>query len=564
MKNKFKLLMFSIFSIVGFTLPLSIAIVVGNTLNTNGGNQDDKPNDGGGDNNGGNNGGGDSGGGNTGGNGDNNKPSELPKGWAYKTNTTPQEVKQYSIDHNRSLHFNYPNYNGNKVTLKADGSPSNNKPGPGIIGGDYALEGYVPTDKHAQLAKQSYSVGFKNGTEKLGTCWILDYKLTDDNTYPTTWYFGTNAHVIDDLKVRNDKLYPEKFGEWDDSITNFRGYNTEGISLWQLRDPKGTTSKYPNSWDNGAAGQYGSWKRTELYFRNTNPTPGSDVAKDGRWKGYYPETTPLKTIFSGNDFLKISPSDSSTNPYSNKEEYADFGVFELTFDSPQQAQETTNNYANWDEELKFKYYQEDLLKNPSLQTDYVYDLGYPEVESGTMATRVVATNINKYDNVQNYQNKGLSTSVHYNSFDREKLGMFDGIIAMPWFGYSYEWIDNNATGYDYEKTTSFSTYGLIYGVNNGNMRGGSSGGLTLDDNGYALGVHFASDNNAATGSSQAFYCSGYDYKGYYGNHNLPQYDLIRGGYPLQKNSYYDGLVAWYGNDANFKTRLFPNGLNSRQ
>ena len=138
---------------------------------------------------------------------------------------------------------------------------------------------------------------------------------------------------------------------------------------------------------------------------------------------------------------------------------------------------------------------------------------------------------------------------------------------MPWFGYDYEWVDNtssNTNQNDFSRKTKYATYGLIYGVNNGNMAPGSSGGLTVDEDGYAIGIHFGSDNNAATGQSQAFYCGGYEYKGYYGNYNLPQYDLIRGGYPKQKNSYYDSLVKIYGKDSNFKTNLFPNGLTSRR
>lgn len=488
---------------------------------------------------------------------DDNKP--LEKGWTYKTNTTSDEVLQFDIEHNKKLHFNYPVYKGNKVSLKADGSPSFNYPGQGITPGNPSKEDIIPTDKHAQLAKQVYSVNFKNGADIGGTAWILDYKLTNDGSYPLTWYFGTNAHVLDDLKVKDDKLYPEKFGNWNPINKRFNATNTEGISLLQIRNPEGN-KEYPDSLQ-GLSNDI--WKQTTIYFRNENPDNGEQLV-NGLWSGYYKDNPPVKTIFTGNDFLTISPSDSSINSFSTKEECADFGVFELTFESEQQARETTNNYAEWNEDLKFKYYQEDLLKNPSLQTDHVYEIGFPEDSNdGGMSIRRVSANMNaKDDTIDNYTNKGLSTSQHYNSFNRDKKGIYDGMIAMPWFGYVYDWVDNNDLNNPL-RTTSFSTYGLIYGVNNGCMRPGSSGGLTIDDNGYALGIHFSSDYNAATGSSQAFYSSGFDYKGYYGNHNIPQYDLIRGGYPKQKNSYYDGLVGWYGKDVNFKTRLFPNGLTSR-
>ncbi|BAC44101.1 hypothetical protein D8X55_02710 [Malacoplasma penetrans] len=492
-----------------------------------------------------------------------NRPdsSLLPKGYAYATNTTSEEVNQYSIDHNKKNFFNYPVYSdfkGNRtVSLKADGSPSRNyTESPEITGGNFSLKNVLKTDKHAQLAKQVYSVGFHNGTETIGTAWILDYKLTSDNSYPLTWYFGTNAHVIDDLKVKDDKLYPEKFGTWDPSATGdnkFRTTNTAAISLWQLANPE-KDKTYKNNSSNP------DWKETRINL--SNPKPDSNYPSTyPTYEGFYNDNPPVKTVFQGYDFLSVSPSDSSINSYSNKEEYADFAVFELTFPDVETAKTTTNSYADWDESLKFKYHKEDLVKNPSLKTEHVYEIGYPLARSTeTNAYRDISSNVNSVDAFAG--GYGLSKSVHYNTFSNFS-GAFDGLIAMPWFGYSYEYVDNTQPLISAKKSTAYSTYGLIYAVTNGQMEGGSSGGLLVDDNGYALGIHFGSDKNAAVGSSQAFYSSGYDYKGYYGNHNLPQYDLIRGGYPLQKNSYFDGLVKLYGKDSNFKTRLFPNGLTSR-
>lgn len=476
----------------------------------------------------------------------------LPKGWNKYVTDDSNLASQISLENARKLHFNYPNYNGDKslVTLRADGAPSHNIPGEGVPSGpqQYSKEGVITTEKHAQLAKQVYSVSFHNGVQQVGTAWILDYKLTNDGTYPVTWYFGTNAHVLDDLKVADDILYPEKFGGYSKKLNNYRSINTEAISLWGLRDPK------PGKYGNNSYGH--QWKSTYLGFWQEGKGYGDE--------GYYLEKTPVKTIFTGNDFLKTSPSDFSTNSYSNKEEYADFGVFEITFKSPEQAKETTNDYANWKEEDKFKYHKDDLVNNPSLQTEKVYTVGFPEDSSYGNGYRVVASNVNQVEYDENRdKGNGLSKSIHYNSWSN-RYGMYDGLIGMPWFGYTYEWIDNSSDDYNtVKRSTPFSTYGLIYGTNSGNMRAGSSGSLVVDENGYALGIHFASDNNAATGQAQAFYSGGFNYNGYYGNYILPQYDLIRGGYPDQKNSYYDGLVKMYGKDANFKTRLFPNGLISR-
>ena len=84
------------------------------------------------------------------------------------------------------------------------------------------------------------------------------------------------------------------------------------------------------------------------------------------------------------------------------------------------------------------------------------------------------------------------------------------------FGYAYEWMDNSVSDLNQvRKTTPYVGYGLIYGSEAGNMRGGSSGALSVDQDGCAIGIHYASDNNSAMGGTQAFVSKGYDYQGYY-------------------------------------------------
>lgn len=476
----------------------------------------------------------------------------IPKGWSKYVTDDYKLASQIDPTTAKGLHFNHPNYNSDKtkVTLRAEGTPSHNIPGPGVPSSpnQFAQENVLTTEKHIQLTKQVFSISFHNGTEQSGTAWILDYKLTDDGSYPLTWYFGTNAHVLDDLKVADDVLYPEKFGKYSDQLKRYRTTNTDGLSIWRMDNPQ-VGKEYEDNRDGH------TWKVTKLNFY-----------KEGLGyndKGYYLDKTPIKTIFSGNDFLTTSPSDFSTNSYANKEEYADFGVFEINFENETQARTATNNYAEWKEEDKFKYRRADLVNNPEFQTDKVYVVGYPQSDYGN-GYRRVASNVNKTEYSDNRNNgNGLSKSVHYNTWSN-RYGMYDGNIAMPWFGYSYDWIDNNSNDPNQiMQSTNYATYGLIYGTNSGNMAGGSSGALVVDEDGYAIGIHFGSDNNAATGSAQAFFSGGFNYQGYYGNYNLPQYDLIRGGFPLQKNSYFDGLVKMYGSNPNFKTRLFPNGLTSR-
>ena len=475
----------------------------------------------------------------------------LGLGWAKITNQNPASANQYDINHADQYHFNRPYYENDLVTLKQNGSAANNKPSPGIPSNSttYAKEDWISTKEQAQLAKQVFAISFveDGGVEKTGTAWILDYQLPEDNSYPLTWYFGTNAHVIDDLRVANDQLYPEKFAKWDPTNQRYRAQNTRRISFAKLLNPQANT---PYKDSNG-----GGWEINDLNL--IDPTK-----EDLNWQkqeGFYLENPPVKTIFQGFDFLSTSPNQfSAVNPWKDKEEYADFGVFEITFRDENQARAITNNYANWDESLKFKYRKNtDFINDPELAPKLIHELGYPSDNN----IKHVATNTNAISFAQGNtnQNNGLTKSPNYATWTHVN-GIFDAHIAMSDFGYAYEWMDNSVSDLDQvRKTTPYVGYGLIYGTEAGNMRGGSSGALSIDQDGYAIGIHYASDNNSAMGGTQAFVSKGYDYQGYYGNYNLPEYDLIAGGGQYQKASYFQNMQKLYGK-TNVKTRLFPQGF----
>ena len=479
-------------------------------------------------------------------------PDFSADGWAPITNKDPASANQHNISHADQYHFNRPYYQDNKVTLKQNGSAANNVPTPGKPSEKnvYAKEGWMPTEKHAQLAKQVFSVGFVNGVEQTGTAWILDYKLTEDNSYPLTWYFGTNAHVIDDLRVDNEPIYKEKFATWDPVNKKYRAENTRRMFIHEIYNPQAAT-EYCDS-------NRGGWDFEMIELSD----PKLENENWEKQEGYFLKNPPVKTIFQGFDFLTTSPSQfSALNPWRDKEEYADFGVFEITFENEAQAKNATNDYANWKEEDKFKYRQTDLVSHPEDTPTQIFEVGYPT--DGIVRNLATNTNALLYNEGEKIQVNSLTKSPNYSTWVGLD-GRFDAHIAMSDFGYSYEWMDNNQTNIDLVKTkTPYVGYGLIYGIEGSNMRGGSSGALSVDQDGYAIGVHYASDNNSAMGGTQAFVSEGYNYNGYYGNYNMPAYDLIRGGGKYQKASYYDNLVKIYGKDPNFKTRLFPNGLTSR-
>lgn len=103
---------------------------------------------------------------------------------------------------------------------------------------------------------------------------------------------------MDDLKVKNDKLYLENLVVENSYKNNFRRLNTEWISLLYLNNPiKG--KKYNKNTSNR------NWSQTLIKFTNKNLSSEEFVNDYGFWSGYYSFVPPLKTIFVGNDFLKL-------------------------------------------------------------------------------------------------------------------------------------------------------------------------------------------------------------------------------------------------------------------
>lgn len=133
--------------------------------------------------------------------------------------------------------------------------------------------------------------------------------------------------------------------------------------------------------------------------------------------------------------------------------------------------------------------------------------------------------------------------------------MFDAAIGLSFFGYDYREA--------YSLTTNYINWGLIYPVDYGSLGKGSSGSMLMDKEGYTMGIHYAADFPASTGFSIALYNEGFSYNGAFNKYNLEGYDLINGNvdgkFPNQRKSYRQSLKQLKG--ANFKTKLFPQGLD---
>ncbi|UWD33879.1 DUF31 family protein [Mesomycoplasma molare] len=455
---------------------------------------------------------------------------------------------------------------------------------------------YLTNDFYKKIGLQTFQATFNRQDDEnpnsykpeSGTLWILDFQKTEDGSYPTKWYFGTNLHVAE-------------------AITN----KTFSFSLARLNEnaPVRTVLKINNFEENIT--RFGF----PIYLENQ-------------------EFQPLKVIYSGEDFLNSTPSqflnENQKEKFKDVEEFADFAVIEIDFSkirrdddqrgitisagnkndshaygdvdpnkalsSPQElAKAVTNNYASKTED-HIKFMSTSYLKDYSRidrnlnykevhNKDQLYILGYPSAREDyflkeyeddyqkehskntfslwTNAETKYFDNIkrdevtNKYNFSEEEINRGnfLSYEIGYRSFV-EKPGVLDAFISATRVGKELHISKLNGN-----KKLIFS--GLSYMPKHYVPIGGSSGSSIRNQNNELVAVFHAGNQSAKTGLAAAFRSEGYDYKGIYGTgdnkYSLPQYDLIYGGGKDQKNSYREALIKAYG--TSYKTNLFGDNIN---
>lgn len=431
------------------------------------------------------------------------------------------------------------------------------------------LQGKLINEKYQQLAKISFSVNFALGAANyLGTAWLFDYQIPNnitqnengnsfnDQNYPTKWYLATNTHVMDDLKTLNS---PYK----ETNTSKKASASTTSVKFKRIREPKLNYNYNKSSFSNPDYDQY----IIRMY----------DLVSD---KPYL--DPPVTPIFLGFDYLKSSPSDFINNvpqpnsipddvEFEKTEEMADFSVFEIDFekikDIPSEfnndphlyAKAFTSNYANWPNKDKFKPAPNSLLNDINkFKNGKFYSLGFPQEyalggPNNDRNSEHVALYINRPNNLSQDEYKTSGSKMvlekHYNTF-KNVPGIFDSMIGSPYFGYKSQPISNVTIS---EGIIPWVFQGLLYVDQNGDMQGGSSGSIFVDENNYIYGIHFASDFTAHVGINFALKCEGNNYKNNYGNYNLQPYDLVYGGYENQKSSYKDMMIKKYGNK--IKTNL---------
>ncbi|QMT98492.1 DUF31 family protein [Mycoplasma tullyi] len=410
-----------------------------------------------------------------------------------------------------------------------------NRRGNNLAGVDTGRSFLIANDKYKQLSKITYSIRITNELTDSdvkqdnsshvshdegdntgnwsGTTWILDYDRTSDNSYPTTWYFASNFHVLQHLQLAGD----------NQALIRNNKVATKKIELFQLnQDMVKVGERIRPQQARGREFQ-------DPYLKVTSVDP-----------------TNVKTVFLGNDALKQKPNTFTQDPnYTATQTLLDFGVIRVTFKDAAEAKAVTNDYAEWKEEDKFKPAKFSYLddeKYKSLPADSLYAFGLPTSRSDGILQREIYGNIenlrtpwiNKPRNTNGVATGGgdLSWTVTQRSFVN-KPGLTDVFLTVPRLG-----------GGDFYRVneTRFSHTGLGYLLDHYAVPPGGSGSPVINDKNEIVSIIFASDNSTNTGTSLALHSDGFNYQNYYGNYNLPKYDLIYGtGDDNQTKSYRQGL-----------------------
>ncbi|MBN3534858.1 DUF31 family putative serine protease [Mycoplasma procyoni] len=174
---------------------------------------------------------------------------------------------------------------------------------------DYAIDGFKATDGNDFVSKRIIANPFvskeqnlqsqiffkdKKGNLTSANGVFIDYKIEENNTFPTKWYFLTNAHITD--------------------VNNHTGNNP----LYNNNSKEETTNFYISS-------------------PNIN-----DEVIDSQ-KSLTIETKLPKTVFQGTDFLSTKPHDIWNKISEEYEEMIDVGVLEIDFETTEKAQKFFNN-----------------------------------------------------------------------------------------------------------------------------------------------------------------------------------------------------------------------------
>ncbi|MBG0730712.1 Ig-specific serine endopeptidase MIP [Mycoplasma sp. 'Moose RK'] len=497
--------------------------------------------------------------------------------------------------------------------------------GPGRVG----LPRMLPNNEYKNLTKSAISVTFRNGqylkthdgkegvpdylppTEVVhfsgthrGTLNIIDYKKENDGKYPLTWYFITNAHVLNRLQVANDYHSGKIYGRDDDAYnTHNRQYNTWSIDFTKIKSSVGLNNVMTTTGESRKDTYYDTvnltvrTKSTNIHnagkqLDQSNYRVNDDKINNNQSIPADAELNVRTIVFGSNVFEKKPGDFTSQEKYKDIQELLDFAIMEVTFDNEEQAKKITKDWYEDHKDQKSKdksstiTSDSDLLNDDQYQklpANQFYGLGFPLSEAELKTTLDEFKNKNAWDtrkySVSPYVNKDnelyfnqdteneklknggdLAWSRSYRSFVN-KPGLTDIFISTPFVSNGFIRITKFDNSKNQFTTVPYLFWGLGTLLDNFTGGGGMSGtGIYKDNKLYSL--IFATDARASTAVSLNLRSYGNDYKGYYGSYNLPKYDLIYGS-KHQRKSYFQAMQQLY-KDKGVKTYLFPNGFDDSQ
>lgn len=323
-----------------------------------------------------------------------------------------------------------------------------------------------------------------------GTAWILDYQKTNNNNeYPTTWYYGTNLHVV--------------------ALINRKGGNhLTGRETAFIR--------------NSSDGK--DWNQTEL--KGTN----------------YPEVVYTATNFleNGNSTITVNSQNGTSRTITNY--FKDFAVIKITYSSQEEAKKATNNFAQKTEYnnsvFTFATPQNSLLKNKTGDDlsgdDQNYSLGYPAdgdpLKGGSNSITGHAAVNQRVGTIDNTKGQGFANVPGYqyqNNYNQTIPGIYD-INKIP-LGQAETLTWDNV---------SYHRFNTVYGLNNSGFAGGGSGSLVVNQNGQVVGIYWGNADSTQTGFVDPLVSPNVIQNG---KKIIQGYDLINGGVEGQKGSFKEYL-----------------------
>lgn len=385
-----------------------------------------------------------------------------------------------------------------------------------------------------------------------GTAWILDYLNEEDGSYPKTWFYATNLHVVSRINfgingtlANEEQAYKRPIHVGPSTNPEKKDLKKETVILQRYKINKNKADPQPN----------------HHYYTPFAPA----------------QTEPdIKLLFTARNFLgpelKLplffeEPPTQNSKFQTYKDYFKDFAVIQVTYKNDQEAQEMTNNFYNKykDKKTIFKT-QSFLSQSPETLNKFNkgFVLGYPTKQKKNVILGGITINKDAGDQNNLYGSK-LATSENTNIKNRWNQ-------PIPGVGLSYRYNAPNLKygswnltkisaekAMDKSKQTNqplykaqfdgvtSSRFGVTFTYANDALPPGASGALATEvdekGNDVIVGIQWGYNQDKA-GLIDPLIFEGFQLNGIIIS---PKYDLINGGVLGQTKSFKDNLQKTYPN-----------------